>query len=158
GDGRAQHLFAFEQDGLRLDQDPGGKPVARTIVVNEIGGPDVMRVGDRDPGQPGAGEIRIRHKAVGINFADIHYRRGTWPPHAMAALPIPFTPGLEGAGVVEAVGQGVAQFRVGDRVAYASASHTIGAYTEARVFPADRAFKLPDGISDVDAAALLYRG
>ena len=132
--------------------------MARTIVVNEIGGPDVMRVVDRDPGQPGAGEIRIRHKAVGINFADIHYRRGTAPPHAMAALPIPFTPGLEGAGLVEAVGQGVPQFRVGDRVAYASASHTIGAYTEARVYPADRAFKLPDGISDVDAAALLYRG
>jgi len=132
--------------------------VAKTIVVNQIGGPEVMRIVDRDPGEPGAGEIRIRHKAVGINFADVHYRRGTAPPHAMAKLPIPFTPGLEAAGIVDAVGPGVSQFRVGDRVAYASASHTIGAYTEARIYPAERAFKLPDGVSDVDAAALMYRG
>jgi NADPH2:quinone reductase len=132
--------------------------VAKTVVVNEIGGPEVMKVVERDPGKPGAGEIRIRHKAVGINFADVHYRRGTAPPHAMAQLPMPFTPGLEGAGVVDAVGPDVSQFRAGDRVAYASASHTIGAYTEARIYPADRAFKLPEGVSDVDAAALLYRG
>lgn len=131
--------------------------MARTIVVNEVGGPEAMRIVDRDPGEPRAGELRIRHKAVGINFADVHYRRGTAPPHAMAQLPFPFTPGLEGAGVVDAVGAGVTAFRPGDRVAYASASHTIGAYTEARLYPAERAFKLPDDVSDVDAAALLYR-
>jgi NADPH:quinone reductase len=129
----------------------------KAIIVNEVGGPEVMRLVDRDPGAPGAGEIRIRHKAVGINFADVHYRRGTAPPHAMAQLPFPFTPGLEGAGVVEAAGPGVTAFRPGDRVAYASASHTIGAYAEARLYPAARAFKLPDDVSDVDAAALLYR-
>jgi NADPH:quinone reductase len=129
----------------------------KAIIVNEVGGPDVMRLVDRDPGAPGAGEIRIRHKAVGVNFADVHYRRGTAPPHAMAQLPFPFTPGLEGAGVVEALGPGVTAFRPGDRVAYASASHTIGAYAEARRYPAERAFKLPDDVSDVDAAALLYR-
>jgi NADPH2:quinone reductase len=129
----------------------------KAIIVNEVGGPEVMRLVDRDPGAPGAGEIRIRHKAVGINFADVHYRRGTAPAHAMAQLPFPFTPGLEGAGVVEAVGPGVMAFRPGDRVAYASASHTIGAYAESRRYPAERAFKLPDDVSDVDAAALLYR-
>jgi NADPH2:quinone reductase len=132
--------------------------MARTIVVNEVGGPEVMRVVDRDPGAPHAGEIRVRHKAVGINFADVHYRRGTAPPHAMAQLPFPFTPGLEGAGVVEAVGPGVTSLLPGDRVGYASATHTIGAYTEARLFPAERAFKLPDDVSDVDVAALMYRG
>jgi NADPH:quinone reductase len=132
--------------------------MARAVVVNEVGGPEVMRVVDHDPGEPAAGEIRIRHKAVGINFADIHYRRGTAPPHAMAQLPFPFTPGLEGAGVVEAIGAGVTAFRPGDRVGYASASHTIGAYAEVRHYPADRAFKLPNDVSDVDAAALMYRG
>jgi NADPH:quinone reductase len=132
--------------------------MVKAIIVSEVGGPEVMKIVDRDPGKPGAGEILIRHKAVGINFADIHYRRGTAPPHAMAQLPFPFIPGLEGAGVVEDIGSGVTKFRTGDRVAYASASHTIGAYAEARVYPADRAFKLPDDVSDVDAAALLYRG
>jgi NADPH2:quinone reductase len=131
--------------------------MVRTVVVNEVGGPQAMRIVDRDPGEPRAGEIRLRHRAVGINFADVHYRRGTAPPHAMAQLPFPFTPGLEGAGVVEAVGPGVTALRSGDRVGYASATHTIGAYTEARLFPAERVFKLPDDVSDVDAAALMYR-
>jgi NADPH:quinone reductase len=75
----------------------------------------------------------------------------------MAKLPFPFTPGLEGAGVIEDVGPGVTGFRPGDRVAYATATMTIGAYSEARLFPADRIFKLPKDVSDVDAAALLYR-
>jgi NADPH2:quinone reductase len=75
----------------------------------------------------------------------------------MAKLPSPFTPGLEGVGVVEATGLGVQQFKPGDRVAYASASFTIGAYAEARLFPADRCFKLPSAIKDVEAAALLYQ-
>src|ERR1700687_3547672 len=104
--------------------------MAKTVVVSKVGGPDVMRFVDLDPGKPGPGEVRIRHKAVGINFADIHYRRGTAPPHAMAKLPFPFTPGLEGAGIIEAVGPGVTRFRTGDRVAYATATVTIGAYTE----------------------------
>jgi NADPH:quinone reductase len=132
--------------------------MAKTIIVSEIGGPGVMTLVDIDPGKPGPGEVRLRQKAIGVNFADVHYRRGTAPPHAMAKLPMPFTPGLEAAAVVEDVGPGVTGLRPGDRVGYATATLTIGAYTEVRLFPADRVFKLPPGISDLDAAALLYRG
>ena len=131
--------------------------MAKTIIVKELGGPEVMKLVDVDPGQPGTGEVRIRQSAVGVNFADIHYRRGTAPAHSMAKLPIPFTPGLEGVGTIEAVGPGVTQFKIGDRVGYATASLTIGAYTEARLFPADRVFKVPATIGDLDAAALMYR-
>lgn len=131
--------------------------MVKTVVVEKVGGPEAMQIVDMDPGTPGAGEVLIRHKAIGVNFADIHYRRGTAPPHAMAKLPFPFTPGLEAAGVIEAIGPGVAGFKIGDRVGYATATLTIGAYTEARLFPADRVFKLPAGVSDIDAAALLYR-
>ena len=129
----------------------------KAVIVETLGPPEVMKLVEFDPGPPGPGEIRIRQTAVGINFADVHYRRGTAPAHSMAKLLIPFSPGLEGVGIVEALGEGVTQFQVGDRVAYASASLTIGAYAEARLFPADRAFALPEDIRDVDAAALLYR-
>src|SRR5476649_638485 len=101
--------------------------MTKTIIVNELGGPEVMKLVDLDPGRPGPGEIRLRQTAIGVNFADIHYRRGTAPAHSMAKLPIPFTPGLEGVGVVEELGAGVTQFQPGDRVAYATASLTIGA-------------------------------
>ncbi|AMK21503.1 MULTISPECIES: quinone oxidoreductase family protein [unclassified Sphingobium] len=129
----------------------------RTVIVEELGAADAMKIVDLDPGMPGPGEVRIRQTAIGVNFADVHYRRGTAPKHSMAKLPIPFTPGLEGVGFVEAVGEGVDQFKVGDRIAYASASLTIGAYAEVRLFPAERCFILPDDIRDIDAAALLYR-
>jgi NADPH:quinone reductase len=132
--------------------------VAKTIVVRKVGGPEVMQITDIEPGKPGPGEVLIRHTAIGVNFADIHYRRGTAPPHAMAKLPLPFTPGLEAAGVIEALGPGVTGFKVGDRIGYATATLTIGAYTQARLFPADRVFKLPASVPDADAAALLYRG
>lgn len=132
--------------------------MVKAVVVNEVGTPDVMKLVDADPGKPGPGEVRLRHRAVGVNFADIHYRRGTAPAHAMAKLPIPFTPGLEGAGVVVEVGPGVTGLNPGDRVGYATATLTIGAYAEERLFPADRLFKLPDAVSDLDAAALMYRG
>lgn len=131
--------------------------MAKTVLVEELGPSNVMKIVDIDPGQPGPGEVRVRQTAIGVNFADIHYRRGTAPPHSMAKLPIPFTPGLEAVGFIEAVGEGVANVRPGDRVAYATASLTIGAYTEVRLFPADRVFLLPETIRDVDAAALLYR-
>jgi len=129
--------------------------MSKAVRVETLGGPEVMEFVDFDPGMPGAGEIRLRHTAIGVNFADVHYRRGTAPAHSTP--PMPFTPGLEGVGIVEAVGEGVKQFVVGDRVAYASASLTIGAYAEVRLFPADRAFKLPESIDAADAAALLYR-
>jgi NADPH:quinone reductase len=132
--------------------------MAKTVVVSEIGGPEVMTFAELDPGRPGKGEIRLRQTAIGVNFADIHYRRGTAPAHAMAKLPIPFTPGLEATGIVEEVGPDVVGLRPGDRVAYATATLTIGAYTQARLFPADRIVKLPEGVADIDVAALLYRG
>jgi len=131
--------------------------MSKTIIVSELGEPKVMKLVDRDPGKPGPGELRIRQTAIGVNFADIHYRRGTAPAHSMAKLPIPFTPGLEAVGVVEDIGLGVSLFKPGDRVGYATASLTIGAYAEVRLFPSDRAFKIPAGVSDVDAAALMYR-
>lgn len=131
--------------------------MSKTIVVDTLGGPGVMKLVDQDPGAPGPGEVRIRQRAIGVNFADIHYRRGTAPAHAMAKLPMPFTPGLEAAGVVEAVGPGVSAFQPGDRVGYATARITIGAYAEVRVFPAELVYALPASVSDVDAAALMYR-
>ncbi len=132
--------------------------MAKTVVVEKTGGPEVMRIVDLDPGKPGPGEVRLRQTAIGINFADIHYRRGTAPAHAMAKLPLPFTPGLEGVGIIEAVGPGVTTLTPGARVAYATATLTIGAYAEVRLFPADRIIKLPDDVADTDVAALLYRG
>lgn len=131
--------------------------MSKTILVSEIGTSDVMRLVDLDPGKPGPGEVRLRQTAIGVNFADIHYRRGTAPKHAMAKLPMPFTPGLEGVGYVEEIGAGVTNVAVGDRVAYATASLTIGAYAEVRLFPAERLFHLPETIRDIDAAAILYR-
>ena len=131
--------------------------LAKTLLVRTLGGPDVMEMVDIDPGQPGPGEVLIRQTAIGVNFADVHYRRGTAPPHSQSKLPMPFAPGLEAVGYIEAFGDGVTQFKIGDRVGYATASYTWGAYTEARLFPADRCFLVPDSISDVDAAALLYR-
>jgi NADPH2:quinone reductase len=100
----------------------------KAVVVNEIGPPETMKIIELDAGRPGPGEVRLKHKAIGVNFADIHYRRGTAPPHAMAKLPIPFTPGLEGAGIIEEVGPDVSGFHPGDRVGYATATLTIGAY------------------------------
>ena len=132
--------------------------MAKTIVVEKVGGPDVMRLVEMDPGKPGPGEVLLRHTAIGVNFADVHYRRGTAPPHAMAKLPMPFTPGLEAVGIIEELGAGVEGFKVGDKVGYATATNTIGAYTEARTFEADRLYHIPSGVADLDAAALMYRG
>jgi NADPH2:quinone reductase len=131
--------------------------MSKAVIVEALGGPEVMQLVDFDPGRPGEGEVRLRQTAIGINFADIHYRRGTAPPHAMAKLPLPFTPGLEGIGIIEAVGPGVTGLGVGDRVAYAYASLSIGAYAEVRLFPAARVFRVPDDVADADAAALIYR-
>jgi len=129
----------------------------KTVLVHQTGGPEVMTLAERDPGAPGAGQIRLRQTAIGVNFGDIHKRRGSAPPHAMAAIGLPFTPGLEAAGIVEAVGPDVTAFRVGDRVAYAVAS-MLGGYAEVRLFDARLAHKLPDSVADADAAALLYKG
>src|SRR5512134_1301356 len=128
--------------------------MAREIAIDRFGGPEVLQARVVPDAAPGPGEVRIRQTAIGVNFTDVHGRRGDYAP--LRAMPMPLVLGMEAAGVVEAVGEGVERFRVGDRVAYASAP--IGAYREARNFPADRCVDLPPGVSDREAAALLLKG
>ncbi len=125
--------------------------MTHAIRIHQNGGPDVLRWEALDVPAPGPGEVRLRQTAVGLNYIDVYFRTGLY-----AAPTMPFTPGLEGAGVVEATGEGVTTLKVGDRVAYASAP--IGAYAEARLMPADRLVKVPDGISDQQAAAMMLQG
>ena len=120
------------------------------IRVYETGGPDVMRWEAFDPGEPGPGEARIRHTAVGLNFIDTYFRSGLYP-----APGAPFTPGNEGAGEVVAVGEGVTTVKPGDRVAYVG---PLGSYAEERLVPADRLVVLPDEISNETAAAMMLKG
>ena len=119
------------------------------IRIHEPGGPEVLRWEAAEVGAPGPGQLRIRQRAVGVNFIDVYHRTGLYQQ------PLPFTPGVEGAGTVEAVGDGVTDFAVGDRIAYAG---PIGGYTEERLLDADRAVRLPDGIQFDQAAAMMLRG
>jgi NADPH:quinone reductase len=123
----------------------------KAIRVHEPGGPEVLRGEDVTVGEPGPGEARVKHTAVGLNYVDVYYRTGLYKPPAY-----PFTPGSEAAGVVEAVGAGVSDIKPGMRVAYGSAP--LGAYSEARLVPADRLVPLPDGIDDRTAAAMMLKG
>ncbi|PRX37400.1 NADPH2:quinone reductase [Meinhardsimonia xiamenensis] len=123
---------------------------AKTVIIEEFGGPEVLRIVEREVGEPGPGEVRIRHKAIGLNFIDIYQRTGLYPLKLPAAL------GMEGAGVIEAVGEGVTHLRPGDRAAYASA--VPGAYAEARVLPAAQVCPLPEGISFEEGAAMMLKG
>jgi NADPH2:quinone reductase len=125
--------------------------MAGVVRVHRCGGPEVLRFEDTDVGSPGPGQALIRQTAVGLNYIDVYFRSGLYP-----APQLPFTPGLEGAGVVEAVGEGVRDLRQGQRVAYAAPP--IGAYAERRLIPADRLVVLPDGISDEQAAAMMLKG
>ncbi len=125
--------------------------MAKAIRVHAHGGPEVLSYDDTDVGAPAAGEVRIRHTAIGLNFLDVYFRTGLYA--APAGLPL--TPGHEAAGVVEEVGAGVDSLKVGDRVAYASA---IGAYSTERLMPADKLVKIPDGVSDEEAAAMMLKG
>jgi NADPH2:quinone reductase len=120
------------------------------IRINETGGPEVMRVEEIEVGEPGPGQARIRQTAIGVNFIDTYYRTGLYK------APLPFTVGQEAAGVVEAVGEGVQDIHVGDRVAYAGGP--IGAYTAVRLFPADKLVLLPDWIDDRTAVSILLKG
>jgi NADPH2:quinone reductase len=120
------------------------------IRIHQTGGPEVMRWEKIEVSKPGSGEVRLRHTAVGLNYIDVYQRSGLYP------IQTPATPGLEAAGVVEEVGADVSELKVGDRVAYASPP--MGAYAEARLMPADRLVKLPDSISDRQAAAMMLRG
>ena len=119
------------------------------IQVREPGGPETLEWREVEVGQPGAGQVLLRQTAVGLNFIDVYHRTGLYPQ------PAPFTPGVEGAGVVEAVGSGVDWLQAGDRVAYAG---PIGAYAEERLIDADRLVQLPGDISDEQAAAMLLQG
>jgi NADPH2:quinone reductase len=125
--------------------------MSKAIRIYETGGPDVLRWEDYDPGQPAAGEALVRHEAVGLNFIDVYHRSGTYPLPALPAIL-----GMEGAGIVEAVGEGVTEVAVGDRVAYAGLP--TGAYAEARLIPAHRLVKVPDTISSQQAAAMMLQG
>jgi NADPH:quinone reductase len=124
--------------------------MTRAIIIEQTGGPEQMKLVDRAVGEPGAGDIRIRHKAVGLNFIDVYQRSGVY------ALPLPLQLGMEASGVVEAVGEGVTHLKVGDRAAYAS--QPPGAYCEARVMPAKCVCKLPDSISFETGAAMMLKG
>jgi NADPH:quinone reductase len=122
----------------------------KAIRFHKTGGPEVLVWEDVEVGDPGPGQIRIRQHAVGLNFVDVYQRSGLYQ------MPLPSGAGSEGAGVVEAVGAGVTEFKPGDRVAYASAP--LGSYSEVRLYPADRAVKIPDGISFETAAAMMLKG
>lgn len=123
----------------------------KAMQVYEIGEPSVMKWEDVDPGNPDSNEVLIRHTAVGLNFIDVYFRRGIYPPPGF-----PFVPGLEGAGVVEQVGDDVSDLVIGDRVAYASPP--LGAYAEMRLMPANRLVKIPDQVDNVTAAAMMLKG
>jgi len=119
------------------------------IRVHETGGPEVLKWEEVEVGEPGPGQVRIRQEAAGLNFIDVYHRTGLYPQ------PLPFTPGVEGAGVIDAVGPGVTDLSVGDRVAYGG---PVGGYAELRLVPADRLVKLPDSISSEQAAAMMLQG
>ena len=123
-------------------------------VIHEKGTPDVLRWEEWPVGDPGPGEMRIRHGAVGVNYVDTYHRRGM--PHPWPVPDLPLVLGFEGAGVVEAVGAEVTDFAVGDRVGYAYPPH--GAYSQVRCYPADRCVKLPDAIDDIQAAGMMLKG
>src|SRR5215217_5748401 len=119
------------------------------IRIHEPGGPEVMRWEPVEIDDPGPGQVRLRQHAAGLNYIDVYHRTGLYPQ------PLPFTPGVEGAGVVEAVSPDVADLQPGDRVAYGG---PIGGYAEVRLIPADRLVKLPDTISSEQAAAMMLQG
>jgi NADPH2:quinone reductase len=122
----------------------------KAIRVAAYGGPEAMQLDEIALGEPGPGEIRIRHHACGLNFIDVYQRTGLY------ANPLPLALGMEGAGVVEAVGEGVTHLKAGDRAAYAS--NPPGAYSQARVMPAKCVVKLPDAISFETGAAMMLKG
>jgi NADPH:quinone reductase len=122
----------------------------KAIQIERFGDPDAMQLADAPIGDPGPGEVRIKHHACGINFIDIYHRTGLYP------IPLPSGVGVEGAGVVEAVGPGVTHLAVGDRVGYAARSP--GSYAEARVLPAIPVVKLPDAIDFDTGAAMMLKG
>ncbi len=123
-------------------------PIA--VQIDRPGGPEEMKLVNLPVGQPGPGQVRIRHHAIGLNFIDVYQRTGLYP------LPMPLTLGMEGAGVIEAVGEGVTHLKAGDRAAYAS--QPPGSYCEVRVMPAKCVCRLPDAIGFETGAAMMLKG
>jgi len=123
--------------------------MTKAVRFHKTGGPEVLQLDDVQVGEPGQGQARIRHTAIGVNFVDTYQRSGLYP------MQLPQTAGNEGAGVVEAVGPGVTLVKPGDRVAYTG---QIGSYCGQRVLPADRLVKIPEGISDEQAASMMLKG
>ena len=125
--------------------------MSHAVRVHETGDASVMKWEEVNVADPAAGEVCLRHTAIGLNFIDIYFRAGTYP-----SPQLPFIPGLEAAGVIESIGENVSGFEVGDRVAYASPP--LGSYAELRLMPAGRLVKLPDSIDDRVAAAMMLKG
>jgi len=124
--------------------------MVRTVVIENVGGPEQLKIVDRTVGDPAQGEVRIEHRACGLNFIDVYQRMGLYP------LQLPHALGMEASGVVSAVGEGVTHLSAGDRVAYAAMPP--GAYSEARVMPAAQVCRLPDDISFETGAAMMLQG
>ena len=124
--------------------------MTKAVRFHKTGGPEVLQVDDVQVGDPGDGQARVKNTAIGLNFIDTYHRSGLYP------LPLPSGIGLEAAGVVEAVGNGVTHVKPGDRVGYAGGPP--GAYSEVRLIPADRLVKVPGGVSDKEVAAMMLKG
>ena len=124
--------------------------ISKAIQITQAGGADNMALVDVTVGDPGPGQVRIEHKAIGLNYIDVYQRSGMYP------LPMPLQLGMEGSGLVEAVGEGVTHLAVGDRVAYAA--NPPGSYSQRRVMPAMNVCKLPDAISFETGAAMMLKG
>ncbi|MES3000184.1 MAG: quinone oxidoreductase [Pseudomonadota bacterium] len=124
--------------------------MTRAVQIQQPGGPEQLKIADVSAGEPGPGQIRIRHKAVGLNYIDVYHRTGLYP------LKLPHTLGMEGSGIVEAVGEGVTHLKAGDRAAYAS--NPPGSYCDVRVMPAMTVCKLPDAIDFDTGAAMMLKG
>jgi len=123
--------------------------MTKAVRFHKTGGPEVLQLEDVQVGEPGQGQARVRHTAIGVNFIDTYQRSGLYP------MQLPATAGNEGAGVVEAVGPGVTLVKAGDRVAYTG---QVGSYTGQRLLQADRLVKIPEGISDEQAASMMLKG
>ena len=134
--------------------------MAIAVRIHSHGGPEVMHLEEIELAPPGPGEVRVRHTAIALNFSDINVRRGGF--YQQEPMPMPIILGNEAAGAVSALGQGVGDAAVGDRVAYCGVGANFflktGAYAQERNVPAARLVKLPDAISDIQAAALLLKG
>jgi NADPH2:quinone reductase len=144
------HVFQIVDGRDQPGHDGGSEGMTRAIRVHDYGGPEVLKWEEVEVGPPGPGEVRLKQTAVGLNYIDVYSRTGFYPQASL-----PFIPGMEGAGVVTAVGEGVKGVKAGDRVAYAG---PIGAYAEERLIAADRVVEIPSGIGDAIAASIMLKG